>query len=159
MTRDYFLVDNYSFLCYPFHREVIYMQTISERIDELIRSLGITKTAFAEKINIGQSFVSKICSGAKIPSDRTIMDICREFGVSEQWLRTGTGEMFPPRTRAQEIADFAADLLSDEPESTRSVVISYLMRWDADDWSAVTKILRKHGAPHLPPDKETEPNT
>lgn len=135
------------------------MDTINIRICYLIRDLGITKTAFAEKIHVTPQFVSSLCSGVKIPSDRTILDICREFRCSEQWLRTGTGEMFPPRTRAQEIADFAADLLSDEPESTRSVVISYLMRWDADDWAAVTKILRKHGAPHLPPDKETEPNT
>ena len=135
------------------------MDTINSRICDLIRDLGITKTAFAEKIHVTPQFVSSLCSGVKIPSDRTILDICREFRCSEQWLRTGTGEMFPPRTRAQEIADFAADLLSDEPESTRSVVISYLMRWDADDWAAVTKILRKHGAPHLPPDKETEPNT
>ena len=93
-----------------------------------------------------------------IPSDRTILDICREFRCSEHWLRTGTGEMFPPRTRAQEIADFAADLLSDEPESTRSVVISYLMRWDADDWAAVTNIIRKHGTPQINTDKKTEPN-
>ena len=135
------------------------MDTINIRICYLIRDLGITKTAFAEKIHVTPQFVSSLCSGVKIPSDRTILDICREFRCTEQWLRTGTGEMFPPRTRSQEIADFAADLLSDEPESTRSVVISYLMRWDADDWSAVTKILRKHGAPHLPPDKETEPNT
>ena len=135
------------------------MDTINIRICYLIRNLGITKTAFAEKIHVTPQFVSSLCSGVKIPSDRTILDICREFRCSEQWLRTGTGEMFPPRTRAQEIADFAADLLSDEPESTRSVVISYLMRWDADDWAAVTKILRKHGTPHLPPDKETEPNT
>ena len=135
------------------------MDTINIRICYLIRDLGITKTAFAEKIHVTPQFVSSRCSGVKIPSDRTILDICREFRCSEQWLRTGTGEMFPPRTRAQEIADFAADLLSDEPESTRSVVISYLMRWDAYDWAAVTKILRKHGAPHLPPDKETEPNT
>ena len=135
------------------------MDTINIRICELIRDLGITKTAFAEKIHVTPQFVSSLCSGVKIPSDRTIMDICREFRCSEQWLRYGTGEMFPPRTRSQEIADFAADLLSDEPESTRSVVISYLMRWDADDWAAVTKILRKHGTPHLPPDKETEPNT
>ena len=135
------------------------MDTINIRICYLIRDLGITKTAFAEKIHVTPQFVSSLCSGVKIPSDRTILDICREFRCSEQWLRTGTGEMFPPRTRAQEIADFAADLLSDEPESTRSVVISYLMRWDADDWAAVTKILRKHGTPHLPPDKETEPNT
>ena len=135
------------------------MDTINIRICDLIRDLGITKTAFAGKIHVTPQFVSSLCSGVKIPSDRTIMDICREFRCSEQWLRTGTGEMFPPLTRAQELADFAADLLSDEPESTRSVVISYLMRWDADDWSAVTNILRKHGAPHLPPDKETEPNT
>ena len=135
------------------------MDTINIRICYLIRDLGITKTAFAEKIHVTPQFVSSLCSGVKIPSDRTILDICREFRCSEQWLRTGTGEMFPPRTRAQEIADFAADLLSDEPESTRSVVISYLMRWDADDWAAVTNIIRKHGAPHLPPDKETEPNT
>ena len=135
------------------------MDTINIRICYLIRDLGITKTAFAEKIHVTPQFVSSLCSGVKIPSDRTILDICREFRCSEQWLRTGTGEMFPPLTRAQAIADFAADLLSDEPESTRSVVISYLMRWDADDWAAVTKILRKHGAPHLPPDKETEPNT
>ena len=135
------------------------MDTINIRICYLIRNLGITKTAFAEKIHVTPQFVSSLCSGVKIPSDRTILDICREFRCSEQWLRTGTGEMFPPRTRAQEIADFAADLLSDEPESTRSVVISYLMRWDADDWAAVTKILRKHGTPHLPPDEETEPNT
>lgn len=96
--------------------------------------------------------------GERKPSDRTIVDICREFGVSEQWLREGIGEMFPPRTRAQEIADFAADLLAEEPESTRSAVISYLMRWDADDWAVVTNILRKHGAPPSPSGKKTEPN-
>ena len=135
------------------------METINDRVQKLIKHLGITKTSFAEKINVSPAFVSMLCSGKTALSDRTIMDICREFRCSEQWLRTGTGEMFPPLTRAQEIADFAADLLSDETESTRSVVISYLMRWDADDWAAVTKILRKHGAPHLPPDKETEPNT
>lgn len=134
------------------------MDTINIRICDLIRDLGITKTAFAEKIHVTPQFVSSLCSGVKIPSDRTIMDICREFRCSEQWLRYGTGEMFPPRTRSQEIADIAADLLSDEPESTRSVVISYLMRWDADDWSAVTNILRKHGTPQLPTDKKTEPN-
>ena len=136
------------------------MQTISERIDELIRSLGITKTAFAEKINIGQSFVSKICSGAKIPSDRTIMDICREFGVSEQWLREGVGDMFPPRTRVQELADFAADLMHDEPDSFRALVVSFLAKWDVSDWEAVANILKKHGGFHYPPNtEETGSNT
>ena len=132
---------------------------MNERIKELRKIKNMTLEAFGAKVAVTRAAVSNIENCRSNPSDQLILSICREFGVSEQWLRTGTGEMFPPRTRAQEIADFAADLLSDEPESTRSVVISYLMRWDADDWASVTKILRKHGAPHLPPDKETEPNT
>lgn len=130
-----------------------------ERIKYLRKTLDLTQQEFSDRIGVKRGAVANYEVGRNDPTDSVVALICREFGVSEQWLRTGTGEMFPPRTRAQEIADFAADLLSDEPESTRSVVISYLMRWDADDWSAVTKILRKHGAPHLPPDKETEPNT
>lgn len=132
---------------------------MNERIKQLRKYLGLNQTDFGSRIGIKQTSIANYESGTRVPLDTVVASICREFGVSEQWLRTGTGEMFPPRTRAQEIADFAADLLSDEPESTRSVVISYLMRWDADDWAAVTKILRKHGTPHLPPDKETEPNT
>ena len=130
-----------------------------ERIKYLRKTLDLTQQEFSDRIGVKRGAVANYEVGRNDPTDSVVALICREFGVSEQWLRYGTGEMFPPRTRAQEIAEFAADLLSDEPESTRSVVISYLMRWDADDWAAVTKILRKHGAPHLPPDKETEPNT
>ena len=60
------------------------MDTINIRICYLIRDLGITKTAFAEKIHVTPQFVSSLCSGVKIPSDRTILDICREFRCSEQ---------------------------------------------------------------------------
>ena len=130
-----------------------------ERIKYLRKTLDLTQQEFSDRIGIKRGAVANYEVGRNDPTDSVVALICREFGVSEQWLRYGTGEMFPPRTRAQEIADFAADLLAEEPESTRSVVISYLMRWDADDWAAVTNILRKHGAPHLPPDKETEPNT
>lgn len=131
---------------------------MNERIKQLRKYLGLNQTDFGSRIGIKQTSIANYESGTRVPLDTVVASICREFGVSEQWLRTGTGEMFPPRTRAQEIADFAADLLSDEPESTRSVVISYLMRWDADDWAAVTNILRKHGTPQLPTDKKTEPN-
>lgn len=131
---------------------------MNERIKQLRKHLGLNQTDFGAKIGIKQTSIANYESGTRVPLDAVVASICREFGVSEQWLRTGTGEMFPPRTRAQEIADFAAVLLSDEPESTRSVVISYLMRWDADDWAAVTNIIRKHGTPQINTDKKTEPN-
>ena len=69
------------------------MSTINERIAAVVKASGMTKTAFAEKINVSQPHVSRMVSGESIPSDRTISDICRVFGVSESWLRTGEGEM------------------------------------------------------------------
>ena len=129
-----------------------------ERIKYLRKTLDLTQQEFSDRIGVKRGAVANYEVGRNDPTDSVVALICREFGVSEQWLRTGTGEMFPPRTRAQEIADFAADLLSDEPESTRSVVISYLMRWDADDWAAVTNIIRKHGTPQINTDKKSEPN-
>lgn len=82
------------------------METINQRIDFLIKELGFTKTKFAESLHVSSQFVSSLCSGAKQPSDRTIADICREYGVSETWLRTGEGEMKQKLTRNQEIAEF-----------------------------------------------------
>lgn len=62
--------------------------------------------------------------------------------------------MSNPLTREQEIASYADALLSDSPDSLRSIVISYLMKWDVEDWEAVAKILKKHGFPQLKSEKE-----
>ena len=93
------------------------------RIAAVISHSGLTKTAFAQKINLSQPMVSNLASGAKIPSDRTIADICREFNVSEQWLRTGEGEMFVLPDADTELANFCADVLTGvAPPLVREVV-------------------------------------
>ena len=63
-----------------------------------------------------KNFVWMIEKGQRIPSDRTISDICREFGVNETWLRTGAGEMFQKRSRDEELAAFFGEVLSAEPD-------------------------------------------
>ncbi|MEG2177003.1 MAG: helix-turn-helix transcriptional regulator, partial [Oscillibacter sp.] len=35
-------------------------------------------------------------SGRRNPSSSVVNNICKEFGVNEDWLRTGNGEMFVP---------------------------------------------------------------
>lgn len=88
---------------------------MNERISTLIKELGIKKIDFAKKLNLSQPFVSELCSGAKMPSDRTISDICREFGISEVWLRTGDGPMKLPQSEDEEFQRAVADIqLRDE---------------------------------------------
>lgn len=69
---------------------------IGERIKELRKALHMTQAAFAERIGIRQNSVAVLEMGKNTPSDQTIAFICREFRVSEEWLRYGTGEMFIP---------------------------------------------------------------
>lgn len=68
------------------------METIADRINEILKIKGIKKTEFAKRIGISDSSVSTMCSGKSKPSGQTITMICREFGVNPEWLRDGVGE-------------------------------------------------------------------
>lgn len=112
------------------------------RISEIVRNSGLTKTEFGKRINISQSMTSRICAGDANPSDRTISDICREFGVNEVWLRTGEGEPFQPRTRQEEIMRFAVQTYK-SPNEFRKALVSLLARLDPEDWDALERIADK----------------
>ena len=97
------------------------MSTINERIAAVVKASGMTKTAFAEKINVSQPHVSRMVSGESIPSDRTISDICRVFGVSEAWLRTGEGEMRLNLDREEELTAIFAQIAASDDAKARLV--------------------------------------
>jgi len=67
---------------------------IGERIKTLRKELTLTLEKFGEKIGITKASLSTIENHKTNPSEQTIMLICREFNVNEEWLRNGTGEMF-----------------------------------------------------------------
>ena len=109
------------------------METINSRIAACIKASGLTKTAFAKRINLSQPHISKIALGESSPSDRTIFDICREFNVSEEWLRDGVGEMFAARSLDEEIAGFMGNVLKGEPDFRRRF-IAVLARLQPEQW-------------------------
>ena len=77
-----------------------------------------------------------------MPSDRTIYDICREFGVNELWLRTGEGEMFRAKTRDVEIAEYVGKVLSGSDEFQRRF-IALLTRLTTDEWRLIESMALK----------------
>ena len=77
---------------------------MNERIRSVRAAAGLTQPEFAEKLGLTKNFISLIENGQREPSDRTVRDICRVFGVKEIWLRTGVGEPFTPLSRSEELA-------------------------------------------------------
>lgn len=116
------------------------MDGFSERIRKVIDSLGIKKTAFAERLNVSQAFVSQLCSGTSNPSDRTISDICREFNVSEEWLRTGEGEMFKPRSRNEELYEFLHKVENSDPGSLQAQLLTVMARLTDEQWEVLAQV-------------------
>ena len=112
------------------------------RINEIVKKSGLTKTDFAKRLNVSQPFLSQLCAGSKSPSDRTIVDICREFGCNEVWLRTGEGEPFQEKSREEEIMRFAVQTVKGSDEF-RKALVSMLAKLDPEDWENLSKIYAK----------------
>lgn len=119
------------------------MSEINTRIAEVIRASGLTKTAFSKRIGLSQPFVSQLASGDAAPSDRTIVDICREFGVNERWLRTGEGEMLMHLSREEEIMRFAATVVRDPSSEFQRQALAVLAKLTPEQWQLMEEMARK----------------
>ena len=111
---------------------------MKDRIKKLRKELDLTQQEFAERIGIKRNTIATYESGRNIPIDAVISLICREFNVNEEWLRSGSEDMFVQRSQnalsamAEEYDLSASDLIllekfvSMKPAS-RKVIENYIV--------------------------------
>lgn len=117
---------------------------MNERIQIIRKNFGLTQEEFGSRIGgLSRNYVWMLEKGDRVPSDRTINDICREFNVQEQWLRTGEGEMFIPISRDEEIEIFIGKMLRDEPDSFKKRLISVLAKLSESEWEVLEEKLKE----------------
>lgn len=124
---------------------------MNERIALVRKSLGLTQEKFAEQVGLSRNFMWMIESGTRVPSDRTISDICREFNVNETWLRTGEGKMFNQITRSEKITSFLTEITEDEGDDFKRRFVEMLADLEPEDWKLLErmaeKLQKKEGSP------------
>ena len=121
---------------------------MNERIKFLRESLDLTQEDFSKRIKLSRNFIAQIETGKKTPSERTIRDICREYEINEEWLRTGEGNMYPERTRNQELSEFLNKTISLVDSDFKKRFITALSKLNEEDWKTLQKIseeLNKEG--------------
>ena len=104
------------------------MTTFSDRLSQIISDSGLTKTAFAKRIEVSQGFVSQLCSGSFNPSPRTISAICREFNIRREWLEPGEGPMRLPEP--DEDLDYINILMESCDSPFKDLIRAILLAYD-----------------------------
>lgn len=115
---------------------------MNNRIRDVRKDAKLTQEEFGNILKLTRQYVALVEGGQREPSDRTIRDICREFGVNEMWLRNGIGEMYLPQDREAEMTGLVKSLMQDSSESFRSALVTTLLRFDPDgpEWEVLERI-------------------
>ena len=113
---------------------------ISQRIKKIRKHAGITQQVLANKLGLKQNTIATYEMGKITPSDRTIADICREFNVSEHWLRTGEGEMFLDLEEDEELVQVLAAVQISDDETIKDLLVAY-WHLDEKEKAAIRKLI------------------
>lgn len=110
------------------------------RIKELRKALGLTQQKFADAIGVRQNTVAQYEMGRNPPNDTVITLICRAFNVSETWLRTGEGEMFQPKSRNEELMEFATLVAEGDQGSIQAQLLAVMARLTDEQWEVLAQV-------------------
>ena len=112
---------------------------MKSRIYEVRKDHRLTQDEFAARIGLSKNFVCLMETGVRAPGARTISDICREFNINEEWLRTGEGEKERPLTMEAQLMELFSDV-SNETNSFRRTLLTTMAKMTPDEWEVLERI-------------------
>lgn len=96
---------------------------MNKRVKEARLALDLSQEAFGSRLGVTKTAICAIEANRRSLTEQMTKSICREFNVSYDWLKYGTGEMFDavPESLVDELAqEFGLDDLD------RRIILSYL---------------------------------
>lgn len=116
---------------------------MNDRIKKVRTALGLSQQEFADRIGIKRGAVANYEVGRNEPIDAVISLICREFNVSERWLRTGEGDMFVQISRDKEVMRFVGEVMRGEEDTFRRRFLLALARLPEERWADIEDFARQ----------------
>lgn len=105
---------------------------MNERIKKLRKELGLSQKSFGERIGLTRDNIANIEGNRAEIKDVVIKAICKEFNVSETWLRTGEGDVHKQPT--DDLSEVIAEIVNDDSpvrDSILKIMKAYMKLDDA----------------------------
>lgn len=118
---------------------------MNERFKKVRKTLGLTQSEFGKSLGISNTAISKIEKGENNVSESNIISICREFGVNEEWLRTGVGgenNMFIKLSAYDKAYDrfgYVMENASASKKAALTMLLELVYRTSDEEWDLIMK--------------------
>ena len=113
---------------------------MNERIKQIRSSLNLTRAEFGKRLGVSGDVINNLERGRVEPKELIIKLICKEFGVSYQWLVNGLGEMNDSdENEAQEIVD---SVMTGDNEFAKKVLVAFA-RMSEEKWKLIREIIEE----------------
>lgn len=113
--------------------------TIGDRIRSVRKEHGLTQTEFGKRISITTAMVCMYENNKPRRVERTLNEICKEFGINKEWLETGQGEKYTNNDSA--ITPLLEKALSDNYSLLETTKIS-ASHMDKVDWNELNEFMK-----------------
>lgn len=116
---------------------------MKDRIKKVRKALKLSQADFGQKVGVKGNTIGNYELGLRAPSDAVIFSICREFGVSEEWLRTGAGgddAMFIKVSKDEEM-DFILGQISGSQDDTIKRFIRAYWNLEENEKAVIRKLI------------------
>lgn len=101
--------------------------------------LHLTLEKFGERLGVRKSVLSTIENGKSGVTNQMRLAICNAYGVSERWLLTGEGDIFPELDQRAKLMKWAEEFIPDEPDNFRSRFVDLLVALSPEWWDELAK--------------------
>jgi transcriptional regulator with XRE-family HTH domain len=92
---------------------------MNDKIVAIRKALKLNQSEFAERLGMKRTSLSMVEVGTNALTEKNIRLICMTFNVSENWIRTGNGDMFNASPYETEFFEIYKDLM---PETQLALV-------------------------------------
>jgi transcriptional regulator with XRE-family HTH domain len=106
---------------------------MKDRLKQLRKTLGLTQGEFGEKIGMTDASISHMEAGRSAISKQNVRLICLTFGVREDWLEKGQGDMMDNEAALSEKERRLLALFRQLSPRARELLIDYAEKIVSDE--------------------------
>lgn len=114
---------------------------MNERIKLLRKELNLSQELFADRLGLTKNYISLVENGNRNLSEQSQKVLCSLYNVNEEWLKSGTGEMFCQIDKNDEISKLFGEVIKEADGDFKRRLVNALAKLDDDGWNTLETLI------------------